>query len=121
MKLTKAEKQVVANISRGLLTTPIIAVLAEEGHELTPDLLNGLQLIIDKVDTSTLQDAVATALVETGIDFKDIAKVDKYLAKPETQAVLRAVQTASEAVTPLVIESARAVMETVAELGAKEG
>ncbi|QNR53839.1 hypothetical protein phiK7A1_049c [Pseudomonas phage phiK7A1] len=113
MKLTAKNKELVAQITNGFITTPIIAVLAEDGHELTPELLAGINHAVSMMDTSVLQGVVGTALAER-IDFKALAKVNKFLAEPSTQDVLVAVQQVSAEVQELVNDAARSVLTLAA-------
>lgn len=109
MKLTQKNKELVAQITNGFIVTPIIAVLAEDGHELTPDLLAGVNHAVSQMDTSVLQGIVATALSER-VEWKQLQRVNKFLAEPDTQTVLAAVQQVNSAVQEQVNDVARQVL-----------
>lgn len=114
MKLTAKNKELVAQITNGFITTPIIAVLSEDGHELTPELLAGVNHAVSMMDTSVLQGVVADALSQV-VDFKAVAKVNKFLSEPATQEVLVAVQKVNALVQEQVNDVARQILTVAAE------
>lgn len=109
MKLTQKNKELVAQITNGFIVTPIIAVLTEDGHEMTPELLAGINNAVAMMDTAVLQGVVADALSQL-VDFKALQKVNKFLAEPATQDVLTAVQQVNQVVAEQVNDVARQIL-----------
>lgn len=115
MKLTAKNKELVAQIAHGFITTPIIGALAQEGHEVTPELLAGINHVVTTTDTTALQQIVGDALVEGLGDFKSLMKVNKFLAEPDTQRVLSVVQEINQLVSPVVNEIAQQILSDAAK------
>lgn len=120
MKLTKKNQELVAKIAHGFVTTPILAVFNEQGEDLTPELVTGITQTVSKFDTTELERVTAQALSDAGVDFKVLSKVDKFLSQPETQDALMAVQHVNQAVQPLIVEIARAILVAASEAGNTE-
>lgn len=110
MKLTKKNQELVVRIARGFIVTPIIAALSQDGVEVTPELIAGIQAKVSETDISELTKLVGEGLSQT-VDFKSLAKVDKFLAEQSTQDVLASVQAVAQAVNPLVVGIAVALLE----------
>lgn len=109
MKLTKKNQELVTQIANGFITTPILAVLTQDGHEITAELLAGVNHVVSQADTSQLQKTVGDALAER-LDFKALTKVNKFLAEPDTQLVLQVVQEVNQLVSPVVNEIAAEIL-----------
>lgn len=109
MKLTKKNQELVTQIANGFITTPIIAVLTQDGHDITAELLAGVNHVVSQTDTTELQKIVGEALAAR-LDFKTLAKVNKFLAEEDTQLVLQAVQEVNQLVAPVVNDLASEIL-----------
>lgn len=114
MKLTKKNQELVKQIVTGFISTPIIAVLTQDGHEMTEELLVGINHAVSMMDTAELEKTVGTALAEN-IDFKELVKVNKFLALPSTQKVLHTVQLVNTAVSEVVNDIAGQVLSAASK------
>ena len=116
MKLTKKNQEIVKQIVVGFISAPIISVLHNDGIEITEELLTGVNHAVSMMDTAELEGQVGAAL-SANVDFKDIQKVNKFLALPETQKVLQTIQQINAAVTPVVNDIAGQVLQAAAKQG----
>jgi hypothetical protein len=114
MKLTKKNKELVKQIVTGFISAPIIAVLTQDGHELTEELLVGINHAASMMDTTELEKTVAEALA-ANIEFKELDKVNKFLALPSTQKVLHTVQSINTAVSEVVNDIAGQVLQAASQ------
>lgn len=120
MKLTAKQNELVATIARGYIVSPIIGAILQEGEDATPELIAGINHVVSETDLTVLIEAVKDGLAAHNADFKQLTKVNKFLAEPETQEVLRIVQEISQSVQPIVISIAQAIISNAAEAQSEE-
>jgi phage-related baseplate assembly protein len=89
MKLTTAQAAFFTRFALNQTANAIITNLTQQGLQITDEVLNQIDLLVAGADVTILRDAVAAEFTKR-VEFKTLAKVDKYLNTPDAVSVMTA-------------------------------
>lgn len=90
-KLTKAQKEFFDKFAKNILTNTILMDMGTKGFDVTDEVVEQVQKLVDQQNVDSLVNAVGAALLER-VEFKTLVKVEKFLNTEEARTAMQAAQ-----------------------------